>query len=222
MIAEQDPSVYLVGEPSAAAKILTQQVNRHSGGETPFWMLAEVAIRQHTQGEWIGEMNGFFRKVRRYAIAGVLALLGNLGLIGGYAVHRIAATAAAEEHAANEERSAQERRDGVEREIQDLRLDIRELRAQMRRLSGADPINPPSSEVIDDPSKFSMLFESMPLLVSVGPPPPPPEPNTCGNTCSSNQECGFTSVCKFCSFASCSQTRPESPQPAPDAGVDAP
>lgn len=44
----------------------------------------------------------------------------------------------------------------------------------------------------------------------------------CLNTCSSNIECsGILQLCKFCSFGSCSATRPELPTPT-DAGVDAP
>ena len=232
MIDDNDPSVYLVREPSAAGLILIQQCNRHSGAETPFWMLAEVAVRQHQQASWIGDMDGLFRKIRRYSIAGIVALATNLAAIAGYAVHRIAATAAFEEHAANQERAFIEYRDSVRRELQDLKQDLRDMRRDLRRLSGADKLDPESihdEDVLNSDEKFTELGMWNEILADGKPPGDSSQvihPDTCFQTCSSSVECGGAAqLCKFCNFGECRSTRPENPTPAPtpppDAGIDA-
>lgn len=134
-----DPAVFLKQPPSPEEHVLSQQVDLHDGAYVPFWMFAKVVIRQREHSVFIGEMRAISRKVRRHFMAGLAALAVNLTAVGGYALHRAAATGAAEEHAANQERVIQEHRDAVEREIQDLRLDIRELRAVLHKMTDNTP-----------------------------------------------------------------------------------
>lgn len=157
-IDEHAPAVYLAKDPTPEGKLLTEQVDQHAGAHVPFWMFAELAVRQHRDAAWIGGMEDIRRRVRRNALAALGALAVNLAAIGGYAAHRIAAGATADERALQLERSAVERRDAVERELQDLRLDVRALWAALHRLSGIEP--PPSSD-IDDPDAGLDKFSSI-------------------------------------------------------------
>lgn len=225
MTASQDPAIYLAQpQASPAAAVLVQQVGLHTGHEVPLWMLAEVAVRQQADAQWISGVDGLWKQARRrgMAAAGVLAV--NVLTAIGMLLHYSWAGGAAEERAAGMERAAIERRDAIEREIQDLRLDLRELRAALRRMSGVDP-GPSGDGEAPSPDKFSLTDGGNNLFTAAGFAAALSDvirPRTCSDTCSSNLECTshFGRVCPFCSFGSCSAARPESP--LPDAGVDAP
>lgn len=145
-----DPAAYLVQKPTAEEHLLSEQVGLHNGAAVPWWMFAKLVVRDRRRGRWIAQMDGLFRKVRRYAIAGVTTLAVNLTAIGGYALHRADSNARAEERAAAIER-ANDARDGyrerqfleyrasVAREVDALRDDIKELRSLMRKMTGYVP-----------------------------------------------------------------------------------
>lgn len=217
-----DPAAYLKLPSSEEGKLLTEQADQFPGSLVPFWMFAEVAVRQRKASTWIADRAKIEGKIRRRAAAGLATLAANLVLLFGYAAHRLEAGGAAEERAIQQERAAVERRDALEREIQDLRIDVRELRAAMRRMSGADALGPESSETPLDPDRLSVLSGALEIFAS-GVPKPLPHPRLCGQTCNSSIECsgGVTRSCPFCNFGTCRSTRPEEPIPK-DAGVDAP
>lgn len=217
-----DPAAFLKLPASDEGKLLTEQADQFSGSLVPFWMFAEVAVRQRKTSAWIADRTKIEGKIRRRAAAGLATLAANLVLLFGYAAHRLEAGGAAEERAIQQERAAVERRDTLEREIQDLRIDVRELRAAMRRMSGVDGLGPESSESPLDPDRISILSGALEIFAS-GLPKPPRRPRLCGQTCNSSIECsgGVTRACPFCNFGTCRSTRPEEPIPK-DAGVDAP
>jgi len=149
------PSVYLVQTMTPEEQTLAEQVDTHSGDSIPFWMLAKVAIRVHRLASWVQEMDGLFKKARRYLLAGVSAAAVNLSAIGIYILHSSEARGAATERAANQERSFLEYREATSKQLQELRLDIRELRAELRRLSGAG--KPPTSDNVSPPDLIGAL-----------------------------------------------------------------
>ncbi len=207
-----DPAVYLVLPPTPEEHILAEQVDLHGGAAVPFWMFSKVAHRLKRQAAWIGQMDGLFRRVRRYTIAGLTALAMNLTAVGGYALHRASQNGASEERAMNLERATQQQRDAVEREIQDLRLDIRELRAAMRKVTGEVPK--------DDISYASAMPPSLTLRPEIEP------AFSCADvSCFASIDCRdpFTN-CHYCYQGHCSSVLPAEPEPSPttDAGVDAP
>lgn len=232
VVTDDNASVYLTqSEPSPRATILIKQVGQHAGREVPWWMFAELAVRLDDARAWITERSGLERKVRRYALAAILALAGNLVLLAGGVATHLKAQGAAEEREAQRDRSFLEYRDSVRRDMDRMEQDIRDLRRDLRRLSGADKLGPDGSEETPplDADKFSLLDGSSLLLAagalsSTSTPAPIIRPRTCGDICSSSIECTshFGRVCPFCSFGNCSATRPEEPPPTPtDAGIDA-
>lgn len=208
-----DPAAFLKLPPSDEGKLLTEQADQHAGAATPFWMFAEVAVRQRKTSAWIAERSEVERKIRRRAAAGLAALAANLVLLFGYAAHRLEAGGAAEQRAIEQDRS-----------IQELKTDIRELRAELRRYVGADA---PKIDGADDTGsepdgKFTNLDRWGSVLASVLPGRLPSPQSSCGRICSSSIECtSLVPSCKYCNFGECKATRPESPTPV-DAGVDAP
>lgn len=151
-----DPFIYLASPPTEEEQRLAEACNRHSGDHTPFHMLAKVAVRLYRVVIPVERMHAFMRRGQRYVMAAATFAALNLGGIGIWVIDRSNANAVAREHAADVERAIREYREASEREMQDLRTDIRELRAELRRISGAEPA-PPGAESLTPPDKFSML-----------------------------------------------------------------
>lgn len=231
-----DPAAFLNLPPSDEGKLLAEQTDIGIGAPVPFWMFAEVAIRTRRLSASDAGRADLEKKIRRRAAAGLAALAANLVLLFGYAAHRLEASGAAEEHAAQveqrlgdravqQEQRSLERRDVIEREIEDLRRQLSEIRADLRRLSrGGDPKQIDGTDDLAEPDgRFANLLNDISSMLAGGRPVPPrPAPDsTCGAICSSNVECGgLIQTCRFCNFGTCKSTRPESP--VRDAGVDAP
>lgn len=139
-LSSEDVSAgHLLQQPTPREVLLSEQVGLHADEPVPFWMFAKVALRQDEHSRWIGQADGFWRRVRRHARAGLATLAVNLAVIGGFVYHRIAASAAADERALQEERHFNEYRDSIRRELERLEQDIRDLRRDLRRIGGADP-----------------------------------------------------------------------------------
>lgn len=151
------PAEYLRLEPTPDEKILIEQCDAHSGATVPWWRFSKVVTRVHALSLWVGQMDGTFRRARRFVIAGVSAAAVNLSALGVWYVHRVEAAATASERASELERRLLEYRDAVRQEIQDLRADLREVRADLRRLSGAEP-PPAGGPDWPPPDKFSLLI----------------------------------------------------------------
>ena len=229
IVDANDPAVFLSkSSPSPEGHQLTEQLDQHTGAPVPFWMFSEAMVKLRWALEWIVSRDKTEGALRRHVRAALLALAGNLVLLGGYAVHRLEANGAAQAHAADQAAAFIEYRESVRREMDDLRHQLSELRADLRRLSGADPVKPNSDiDYNPDPDKLSELDRWNGILASMLPKPRPK--SACGSICSSNIECssGILKPCPFCNFGVCKSTRPELPAPAPptpppDAGIDAP
>lgn len=225
----QDPAVFLKSPPilSDRAETLTRQVDKHAGADVEWWRFAELAVRHHDHAEWIGERGKLEDKIRSRARWAVGALIANLALVASMVAHRLEANGAAAEREAEQQRSFMEYRDTARREMDELRRQISELRADFRRWSGlqSDPPRAPDSDIgyNPDPDKLADLGIWGDILASGAPRPKPR--STCGSICNSSIECsqGVLKPCPFCNFGVCKSTRPEQPQPPPpDAGVDAP
>jgi hypothetical protein len=158
------PIVYLSQPPSAAEHALAGAVDRHDGDQVPFWMLAKVAERLHLVAAWANRFDMFFRRGRRWAVAGISAALLNLGLVGHFVLTKAEDVGAAGEREAAQRRDADIYRAATEEKITELRLDIRELRAALRKMSGLDPMTPrgstypPDSSIpVPPPDKITLL-----------------------------------------------------------------
>jgi hypothetical protein len=218
----EDLIVSLSKEPTEDEIAVTEALQQHLGASIPFRMFVRVVTWVHRHGLWIGQKNEFERKIRRRASAGIAALAANLALVFGYAAHRLQASGAAEEHAAQveqrttdranlQEQRSLERRDVIEREIEDLRRQLSELRADLRRLTGTDK-----------PGGVSVVTLGASIPVSFLAPDPIVTPGGCGSTCVADTDCwDFLSSCRYCSSRKCTNTLPAQPI-QPDAGVDAP
>lgn len=134
-----DPGVYLKQPPTDEEHILSQQVDLHNGAPVPFWMFAKLVVRLRRHGQWIATMDLLMRKAKRHVWAGLGTLAANLVVIVMFAQSHARSAGAAEEHAAQQERAFNEYRDSARREIGELRQDIRELRLELRKMSGVDP-----------------------------------------------------------------------------------
>lgn len=132
-----DPAIYMVEEPSPGEQRLLDAWDRAAGDPAPAHMVAKLARRGYRRDVWQGKLDGYFRRARRWAIAGVVALATNLTAIGGYLLHRAAEAGAAEERATQQDRSQAEYRRDVRRELDLLRGDVAELRALLFKLTGA-------------------------------------------------------------------------------------
>lgn len=159
------PIVYLSQPPVPADHSLAAAVGLHDGAHVPFWMFAKVADRLHLTATWVSRFDTFVRRGRRWAVAGISAALLNLGLAAHYVVTRAEAVGAADERAAAVQRDADIYRTATEEKITELRLDIRELRAALRKMSGLDPIThgrstyTPDSSIPSLPDKISLRLK---------------------------------------------------------------
>lgn len=156
-----NPSDYLREDPTPDARLLVQHVGLHQGAHVPLWMLAEVAIRQHRTGAWVEDLAGLLRRVRRWAMAAVAAVAVNMVPFTVYIVSHVKASGAAEERAEAVKREYDEYRTGIRRELEDMHQDIRELRREMRRMSGGAP----ETGTVLQPDRLSSWFPPIDQIV---------------------------------------------------------
>jgi hypothetical protein len=145
------PAEYLIGEPSPEGHILTEQCGQHDGAPVPFWMFSEVAIRLGHEAHWRRDIDGLRRKGTRLVIACVSTLALNFVPFIIYMQHRSEESGAERERAAAIQRAFDEYRTGIRLELQGLHDDIRELRRDLRRMSGGTPdstlLSPPPDQI---------------------------------------------------------------------------
>lgn len=172
------PSEYLLQPPGGAEHLLGQQCDLQPGDPVPFGMFARVALLLHTAVVWVHGADAFAKRTRRQAIAVTMFCVVNMSAIGGYFLHRVQAGAVAEERAVVLERSTREWRDAIERqmrewradmlrEIDGLRLDVREMRRELRRVSGLPPdstINPAGPDKLTFSPRLPLSFLRFPAL----------------------------------------------------------
>lgn len=144
-----EPSVYLHQPVTPAERMLGEQVGLSGSAYIQFWMYAKLSLRVVRLSQWIGSVDGMWRGIRRHARISLASLASSLVLVGGFVIHRVAQDAAEHEHAAAQERATEER-------LKEMREDLQWLRAEFRRLSGADP-DPPTSDVWHLPDKVSSV-----------------------------------------------------------------
>lgn len=143
------------GPPPAAARLMASLV-RGTGDHTPYAHFATLAvIVQHLAG-WIGRADGFVRRTRRHLLAGAGIAGVNLAAFGTYALNRHDEAVAARAEAADGARAFSEYRRTTDDRIEQLRLDVRELRRELRRMTGTDASGP-NSDIFHVPDKVSLL-----------------------------------------------------------------
>lgn len=145
MIDQQPPAVYLRGEPTPEEATLAQLCGLHAGSQVPFWMFARVAERTHSVSIWAGTRRAIERKLRRWLIAGAAFAATNLGGAIIFVMHRAEDNGAAREHVAQLERGIERYRQEAEARISELREDVRDLRRELRKVTGADAVIPGDS-----------------------------------------------------------------------------
>jgi hypothetical protein len=130
-------------EPTAEERSLAQLVDRHDGAEVPFHMFAKVAIMTDGHERWFDRLERAWRRSRRYVMAGVLSAATSLGSLGLYWLHAHDERVAAAAREAAAQVALDEYRHVTSDKIEQLRLDVRELRAALNsalhRLGVADP-----------------------------------------------------------------------------------
>lgn len=171
------PADYLAQDPTPSEQLLGRQADLHDGAAVPWWMFSKVALRLHAIALWVSRADAVAGRTRRWLIAGVTIALANLGGVGVYSVHRIRESAIIEERAAVlRENVAQDRaeilrrlsemHDLMQRQIDEVKLDVRELRRALHRLSGRDPLpgsrapdagDGPDSSLWTEPDKLSLM-----------------------------------------------------------------
>lgn len=173
------PADYLAQDPTPGEQLLGRQADLHDGAAVPWWMFAKVTLRLYRIALWVAGADKMATRARRWLIAGVTMAVANLGGVAVYSVHRIQESAVAEERAAVlRENVVQDRAEmlrrladiaaQMQRQIDELKLDVRELRRALHRLSGRDPLpdrapdrDPagPDSSLWFPPDKFSLLSD---------------------------------------------------------------
>jgi hypothetical protein len=154
------PADYLAQEPTPHERLLGKQADLHDGAAVPWWMFAKVVLRGHAIALWVARADTLSKRTRRWLIAGVTIALANLGGVALYSVHRIQESAVAEERSAvlrqtvADDRAEMLRRIAemtglLQHQIDELKLDVRELRRALHRLSGRDPL--PGNRGPDNP-----------------------------------------------------------------------
>lgn len=145
------PADYLSQEPSPEELRLGKQTDLH-GGAVPWWAFAKAVLRLHSIVVWVARADGLGRSTRKWLAAGITIALANLAGVGVYTVHRIQEAAVADERSAVLQRAVADGRieflqrvaevTGVlQRQVDELKLDVRELRRALQRLSGRDPLH---------------------------------------------------------------------------------
>lgn len=105
---------------------------------TPARMFVKVALMADHHDRWFDRIERAWKRSKRYVLANVVTAATTLAGIGIWWVHADEARVAEVERAAAGEREFQEYRRNMERDIGELRLDVRELRAALHRLGVAD------------------------------------------------------------------------------------
>lgn len=177
MIDNTAPVAYLTQDPTPEETVLAEQVGQHLGAPVPFWMFARLALKQWGVSAWAASRRKMERRLRRWVIAGASIAATNLGGLFVFLYHRADAMAeqqravgAEQERAAELARDVQRYRDATEETIRELRLDIRELRAAMRKMTGVDPEGAHSGDLLRIPSAFSLVIPFLsPSTMTPGP-----------------------------------------------------
>jgi hypothetical protein len=190
------PADYLAQDPTPGEQLLGKQADLHDGAAVPWWMFAKVVVRLHAIAVWVARADTLSKRTRRWLIAGVTIALANIGGVAVYSVHRIQESAVVEERAAVlREKVVQDQVDMLrrlaemnallQRQLDEIKLDVRELRRALHRLSGRDPLpgdrapDGPDSSVWSSPDQVSFLSDLVGAGRLVIRPPP-------GDTCVGN------------------------------------
>lgn len=138
---EQDPAVYLRQQPSpiSPCHLLVEQLESHDGDHTPMHMLAKVAVRLHSFAAWAARWDARERLARRAAGALAGLAIANIGVVIAWWLHAHDARIVAEAEARASAQVEIEYRRGVKEQMERMEQDIRDLRRDLRRMSGAKP-----------------------------------------------------------------------------------
>jgi hypothetical protein len=219
-----DPRVYLPQDVTPRERAVLAACDRNTGDWAPAYMIAKLAVRiedaQRNQLEAavaidelvreidpkrIDRIDAFAREVRverkrirRWAIAAVLAAMSSMGTLAIWAMGRADAAGAAREHAAN-----------VDRQISELKAELAELRAVIWKRFGLVPDSKDLSVTLGSvlPSDFQIDDDVIPM--------------SCDAPCTTSIQCQDAHTnCHYCYQGKCSSVLPA--QPLVDGGVDAP
>jgi hypothetical protein len=146
-----DPAIYLPQPTTGDERLLGHVLGLQDDEPAPWRAVAKLAVRVHRQALWTGRIDAIFRRGKRIAIAGIAAAVTNIAALGAYWLHADEARVAEVERATAAREEFAEYRKATEAQTAELRLDIRELRAALHRLSGDDP----KSDVRHPPEKLS-------------------------------------------------------------------
>lgn len=165
------PADYLAQDPAPEEQLLGKQTDLHDGAAVPWWMFAKVALRVYRIALWVAGADKLATRARRWMIAGVTIACANLGGVAVYSVHRIQESAVEAERAAVLRQTVADDRldmlrrldkmnELLQRQLDEIKIDVRELRLALHRLSGRDPLpgnrSPDVHAPVPDSSVWSM------------------------------------------------------------------
>lgn len=207
---QQDPAIYLREQPSPTSPchLLVEQLESFDGDHVPMHMLAKVAVRLHQAVDWMARWDGREKFARRAAAALIALTVANIGTVVTSWLHAHDDRIVAEADARAFEKSEADYRRSVELRFERLEQDIRDLRRELRKMSGSD--RPDGMSIVTLEGKIPAFLLSAPA--------PDPVPMSCGGGCSTNGECQGIGRCNYCYLGKCSETLPATPPQ--DAGVD--
>lgn len=135
---ESNPAIYLPRPPNDDERALIDAIGLNSVSGVPPHMFVKLVLIVHELKELAGRVLGGWRLIRWIGVPLVGAVVANATCVGKAAYEAHDARVAAEQQRVDDQRAFQVYRDGVEHEMAELRLDIRELRQLLRKISGAD------------------------------------------------------------------------------------
>lgn len=135
---ERNPAIYLTRQMNDDESALMDAVKLHTGAAVPAHMFIKLVLIVHEIHTLAGRVLGGWRLIKWIGVPLIGAVITNATCVGRAAYEAHDAHVAAEQQRLDDQRAFQVYRDGVEREMAELRLDIRELRQLLRKMSGAD------------------------------------------------------------------------------------
>lgn len=134
-----DPHIYLPQPPLPAEKELLEALLCETGDPAPAHWVVKVALRLWRQVRWSDRLQAALRRGRRYAMVCASFAAANIGVFGINWLHAHDEHVAEVERAAAADRAEIEYRRVTEQRLNELRQDLIELRASLRKLTGVDP-----------------------------------------------------------------------------------
>lgn len=162
MRTESNPAIYLHRQQmNDDETALMDALGLHAGASVPAHMFIKLVVIVHELKAIAARVMTGWRIIRWIGVPLIGAVITNATCVGKAAYEAHDVRVAAEQQRVDDQRAFQVYRDGVEKEIAEMRLDIRELRSMLRKMTGAEP-GPVSSSAAFADSGFGIVTKGAP------------------------------------------------------------